>query len=175
MGNPTLKQQTFWRYCWMMKRQPYNSSTSSTKMIIFPFTLECLKGRYMHVDVTLRRVVLTFEATWDGIGVNRDTSVKSKILSHFIKGKISFSPMETILMIPRALEHLESLVRLAKWKKDLEASNNQVFMVSAVPTLKKICINNTHRNKALHLLVELCCWGTGGYYNIYVCYGYCYS
>ncbi len=68
----------------------------------------------MHVDVTLRRVVLTFEATGNGIGVNRDTLVKSKILSHFIKGKISFSPMETILMIPRALEHLESLVRLAK-------------------------------------------------------------
>jgi len=28
-------------------------------------------------------------------------------------------------------------------------------MVSAVPTLKKICINNTHRSKALHLLVEI--------------------
>jgi hypothetical protein len=98
----------------MMKRRPYNSSTSSTKIIIFSFTLECLRGRYMHVDVTLRRVVLTFEATGNGIGVNRDTLVKSKILSHFIKRKISFSPMETILMIPRALEHLESLVRLAK-------------------------------------------------------------
>jgi hypothetical protein len=32
--------------------------------------------------------------------------------------------METIIMIPRELEHLESLVRLAKWKKDLEATKN---------------------------------------------------
>jgi hypothetical protein len=28
-------------------------------------------------------------------------------------------------------------------------------MVSAVPTLRKICINKTHRNKTLHLLVEI--------------------
>jgi len=46
--------------------------------------------------------------------VNRETSVRSKILSHFIKGKISLSPMETILMIPRELEHLENLIRLAR-------------------------------------------------------------
>jgi hypothetical protein len=29
--------------------------------------------------------------------------------THFIKGKISLSPMETILMIPGELKHLESL------------------------------------------------------------------
>jgi predicted aspartyl protease len=28
-------------------------------------------------------------------------------------------------------------------------------MVSATPTLKRICINKTHRNKTLHLLVEI--------------------
>ncbi len=44
----------------------------------------------MHVDVTSGGVVLTPEAARDGIGVNQDTSVKSKILSHFIKGKICF-------------------------------------------------------------------------------------
>jgi hypothetical protein len=30
-----------------------------------------------------------------------EAAMKSKILSHFIKGKISLTTMETILMIPR--------------------------------------------------------------------------
>ncbi len=58
-------------------------------------------------------------------------------------------------MIPRELEHLESLVRLAKRKKDSEATKNQVSMVSVAPTLRKICINKTHQSKTLHLLVEI--------------------
>jgi hypothetical protein len=36
--------------------------------------------------------------------------VKSKILSHFIKGKISLTPMETIFTILGELEYLEGLV-----------------------------------------------------------------
>jgi predicted aspartyl protease len=91
----------------------------------------------------------------DGLGADRDAVVRSKILSHFIKGKISLSPMETILMIPRKLEHLESLLKLARRRRDSEANENQVLMVSAVPTLRKICINKTHRSKTLHLLVEI--------------------
>ncbi len=87
--------------------------------------------------------------------MNRETSVRSKILSHFIKGKISLSPMETVLMIPGELEHLESLVKLARRKKDAEATNNQVSMVLVAPTLRRICINKTHRSKILHLLVEM--------------------
>jgi predicted aspartyl protease len=63
--------------------------------------------------------------------------------------------METILRIPRELEHFESLVRLARQKKDLEATDNHVFMVFIIPTLKKICINKMHWSKALHLLVEI--------------------
>jgi hypothetical protein len=66
------------------------------------------------VDVALGEVVPTLEVAGDGTCVNRDTSIRSKILTHFIKEKTSFSPMETIIMIPRELEHLESLVRLAK-------------------------------------------------------------
>ncbi len=58
-------------------------------------------------------------------------------------------------MIPGELEHLESLVKLARRRKDSEANENQVSMVSAVPTLRKICINKTHRNRTLHLLVEI--------------------
>ncbi len=53
------------------------------------------------------------------------------------------------------MEHLESLVKLATQKKDLETMDNQVSMVSTSPTIKKICINNTHHNKTLHLLVEI--------------------
>jgi predicted aspartyl protease len=63
--------------------------------------------------------------------------------------------METILMIPGELEHLESLVKLARRKRDSEAIENQVSVVSAIPSLRKICINKTHRSKTLHLLVEI--------------------
>ncbi len=58
-------------------------------------------------------------------------------------------------MIPGELEHLESLVKLARRRRDSEANENQVSMVSAVPTLRKIYINKTHRSKTLHLLVEI--------------------
>jgi hypothetical protein len=73
----------------------------------------------MHVEVAPSGIVQTPKIIGEGTRINRETSVRSKILSHFIKGKISFSPMETILMIPRELEHLESLVKLAKHKKKL--------------------------------------------------------
>ncbi len=81
--------------------------------------------------------------------------MRSKILSHFIKGKILLSPMETILMIPGELEHLESLVKLARRKRDSETTENQVSMVSALPSLRKICVNKTHQSKTLHLPVEI--------------------
>jgi predicted aspartyl protease len=102
------------------------------------------------VEVTPERTGPIPEAVGEGAG--RDTSVRSKILSHFIKGKISLSPMETIMMIP---SDLESLVKLARRKKDSEATKNQASVVSAVPSLRKICINKTHRSKTLHLLVEI--------------------
>jgi len=105
------------------------------------------------VEVTPERAGPIPEVAGEGVG--RNTSVRSKILSHFIKGKISFSPMETILMIPGKLEHLESLVKLARRKRDSEATENQVLVVSAILSLRKICINKTHRSKTLHLLVEI--------------------
>jgi len=52
------------------------------------------------------------------------------------KGKISLTPMETVMMIPGELEHLESLVKVARKKKDAEAMGNQISMVSAAPTLR---------------------------------------
>jgi len=70
--------------------------------------------RRIPTDVAPRGAVLTPKAVGDGVSANWDISVRSKILAHFIKRKISLSLMETILMIPRELEHLESLVRLAR-------------------------------------------------------------
>ncbi len=119
---------------------------------------------FSHMRVPRRRVLVevvakgakpTPQTVGDGFGADRDAIVRSKILSHFIKGKISLSPMETILMIPGKLEHLESLVKLARRRRDSETNENQVSMVLAVPTLRKICINKTHQSKTLHLLVEI--------------------
>jgi len=107
------------------------------------------------IDVAPGGVAPIPEAKREGVGANRDASVKSKILSHFIKGKIPLSPMETILMIPRELEHLESLVKLARKKKDSETTENQVSVVSALSSLRKVCVNKTHRSKTLHLPVEI--------------------
>jgi hypothetical protein len=77
----------------------------------------------MHVEVTPALTEPTPDATIEGSGANREESVRSKILSHFIKGKISLTPMETVMMIPGELEHLESLVKVAWKKKDAEAAN----------------------------------------------------
>jgi hypothetical protein len=49
------------------------------------------------------------------IGMGMGNNTRSKIISHFIKGKISRSPMETILIIPSKLEYLEGLMKLLKW------------------------------------------------------------
>ncbi|CAK9277182.1 unnamed protein product [Sphagnum jensenii] len=119
---------------------------------------------FSHTRVPRRRVPVevpaggadpTPQIVGDGLGANRDAAIRSKILSHFIKGRISLSPMETILLIPGELEHLESLVKLARRRKDTDVHENQVSMVSAAPTLRRVCVNKTHRSKTLHLLVEI--------------------
>jgi hypothetical protein len=119
---------------------------------------------FSHMRVPRRRVpvevatggdVPTPQIVGDGLGVDRNVAVRSKILSHFIKGKVSLSPMETILLVPGELEHLESLVKLARRRRDAKINENQVSMVSAVLTLRRICINKSHRSKTLHLLVEV--------------------
>jgi predicted aspartyl protease len=97
----------------------------------------------------------TPDAVIEGAGANREESVRSKILSHFIKGKISLTLMETVMMILGELEHLESLVKVDRKKKDAEATSNQVSMVSAAPTIKRLSINKMHRSKTLHLSVEV--------------------
>ncbi len=59
------------------------------------------------------------------------------------------------MMIPGELEHLESLVKVAWKKKDAETTSTQVSMVSAEPTVRRVCINKAHRSKTLHLSVEI--------------------
>jgi hypothetical protein len=56
--------------------------------------------RRTHAEVAPCGTMQTFKAAKEGTRINRETTVKSKIISHFIKRKISFSPMEIILMIP---------------------------------------------------------------------------
>jgi hypothetical protein len=43
---------------------------------------------------------------------------KFEILTHFLNCKIAFTPFETILTIPRELEYLEGLLKLAKKHKN---------------------------------------------------------
>jgi hypothetical protein len=119
------------------------------------FSYTRVPRRRTPIDVALGGVTPIPEAQREGVGANRDAYVRSKILSHFIKGKIPLSPMETILMIPRELEHLESLVQLARGKRDSETTENQVSVVSALLSLRKICVNKTHRSKTLHLPMEI--------------------
>jgi len=111
--------------------------------------------RRVPVEVATGGDVPTPQIVGDGLGVDRDVTVRSKILSHFIKGKVSLLSMETILLVPGELKHLESLVKLARRRRDSEVNENQISMASAVPTLRRICINKGHRSKTLHLLVEV--------------------
>jgi hypothetical protein len=52
-----------------------------------------------------------------GIGLKKEVTLRSKFLTHFIKGKISLTPMEAILIIPRKLKYLEGFVNLARRQK----------------------------------------------------------
>ncbi len=111
--------------------------------------------RRIPVEVAPAGNVPSLEVAEEGTRVNRETIVKSKILSHFIKGKIALSPMETVLMIARELEHLENLVKLARRRKDTDMVNDQVSVVSPIPAIRQICVNKTSRSKTLHLPVEI--------------------
>jgi hypothetical protein len=79
---------------------------------VFSYT-QVLRKR-MFIEVALSGTVQTFEVIREGTRINKETSIRSQILSHFIKRKISLSLMYTILMILGELEHLESLIKLAR-------------------------------------------------------------
>ncbi len=52
-----------------------------------------------------------------GANMESKTVMKFKTFYHFIKGKISLTPMETILIIPGEQEYLKGLVKLARRRK----------------------------------------------------------
>jgi hypothetical protein len=84
-------------------------------------------------------------------------TTKSKILTHFLKGKISFTPLETILIILNEFEYLEILVKLARRCKDEEIQQViHIAKILVIPTIKWVSINRNHRDKALHLTIKVC-------------------
>ncbi|CAM6019453.1 unnamed protein product [Sphagnum balticum] len=100
------------------------------------FSYTRIPKRRQPVELTPVGAGPSAEVAEDGIVTNREHSIRSKILSHFIKGKISLTPMETVMMIPGELEQLENLVKVARRKKDAETEGAQVSMVSAAPAAR---------------------------------------
>jgi hypothetical protein len=70
-----------------------------------------------------------------GANLGSEAVVKSKILSHFIKGNFFLTPMETILIILKELEYLERLVKLTRRRKDAEGQRNQVGTIQSTPAI----------------------------------------
>jgi hypothetical protein len=69
---------------------------------------------------------------------------------------MSFTLLETILLIPSELEFLEQLVKLPKRYKDEEAQQvTHIFVIPTIPTIKQVNINKYHKGKTLHLTVEV--------------------
>jgi len=87
---------------------------------------------------------------------NEMSTTKSKILTHFLNGKISFTPLEKFLIILGELQYLEGLVKLAKRWKDEEAQQViHIFVVTTIPTIKHVSVNKNYRDKTLHLTMEV--------------------
>ncbi len=84
------------------------------------FSYTRLPRRRLPVELPPTCVGPSTEVAENGTIPNQENSIRSKILSHFIKGKISLTPMETVMMIPGELEQLENLVKVARRKKDAE-------------------------------------------------------
>ncbi len=87
--------------------------------------------------------------------VGKNSIVRSKILNHFIKGKISLSPMEIILAIIGELDSLKSLVKVIREKHDEGLKTSNLTKVERLHVIWIININKSHRNKMLHLFVEI--------------------
>ncbi len=56
------------------------------------FSYTQVPRRRMPIKVASSGIVQTPKANGEGIGMNRETSIRSKILSHFIKRRFSFHP-----------------------------------------------------------------------------------
>ncbi|CAK9253809.1 unnamed protein product [Sphagnum jensenii] len=90
------------------------------------FSYTRIPRRRLPVEIPQAGARPSAEAVEDDTIPNREGSIRSKILSHFIKGRVSLTPMETVMMIPGELEQLENLVKVARRKKDAKLENTQV-------------------------------------------------
>jgi hypothetical protein len=72
-----------------------------------------------------------------------------------MKGQISLTLVETIMKILRELEYLEGLFRLARRRKDEEASKNQVVIMNNIATVRRFFVNKNYRGKTMHLPMEI--------------------
>jgi hypothetical protein len=88
-----------------------------------------------------------------GIGLEKEVTLRSKILTHFIKGKMSLKSMEAILIIPKELEYLEGFIKLARRQKNEEPRSSISTMTPNLPIVHKININKNHQSKTIHLLI----------------------
>jgi hypothetical protein len=76
-----------------MKNLRYNSWTSFCGgESIFSYT--CVPKKKVPIEIAPGTSAQTLKVVSEGVGMSRESSTKSKILTHFIKGKISLSPME---------------------------------------------------------------------------------
>jgi hypothetical protein len=87
------------------------------------------------------------------LDVMKEGSSWSKIVTHFIKGKIALSTMKTILSILTELKYLENLVKLAPKKRNDNLKLTNLIKSNEAPTIHRICINKSHRSRIFHLLV----------------------
>ncbi len=91
-----------------------------------------------------------------GICLEKESTIRFKILTHFIKGKISLTPIDTILTIPRELKYMEVLVKLTKKHKNEKHKIVPTNVVAQqLPTIHHININKNHKSKTLHLWVGI--------------------
>ncbi len=115
------------------------------------FTRAKIVRRHILVEIANGKMANDYEYGYVNLG--RSSKTRSKISMHFIKRKISLSPMETVLVIPRELKSLESLVKLAKKKHDEGLKSINLIEVEK-PTIIH-SVHKNHHNKTLHLLVEI--------------------
>jgi hypothetical protein len=77
-------------------------------------------------------------------------------MSHFIIVKFSWTPIETIwTIIPKELEYMEGLFKLARRKKDVEANKVQVLTILPTFSIKRVNVNKMHYNKTFHFVLEI--------------------
>jgi hypothetical protein len=112
------------------------------------FSRTRIPRRRLHVE-TLNVEVANEGETKSVLDFGRNPTIHSKVLHHFIKGKISLSPMETILAIPDELKSLKNLVKVAKRKRDEGTKIVNLTKVERMHVVCKININQNHWNKTL--------------------------